>query len=113
MESAVAFLSGIGMPAVWARNQAMAERAVAGLRMIPDVTLLSPAEPQWRSAIITFTISGRDNRQIAAELVRQRLRVRSVTEGGLDAVRLSFHLYNDAGEVDRLLAAVRMLVVSS
>jgi len=112
IESAMAFLSGIGLPAIWARNQGLAERAVAGLRTIPGVTLLSPAEPVWRSAIITFAVPGRDNRQIAAELVRQRLRVRSVTEGGLDAVRLSFHLYNDAADVDRLLAALRGIVAA-
>jgi len=44
--------------------------------------------------------------------VRQRLRVRSVTEGGLDAVRVSFHVYNDAAEVDRLLAALRVVVAA-
>lgn len=112
IETAIGFLSRIGMPAVWARNQAMAERTVEGLRSIPGVTLLSPAEAAWRSAIISFTVPGRDNRQVAADLGRQRLRVRSVTEGGLDAVRVSFHVYNDAAEVDRLLAALRGVVAA-
>jgi selenocysteine lyase/cysteine desulfurase len=113
IESAITFLSSIGMPAIWARNQAMAERTVEGLRAMRGVSLLSPAEPAWRSAIITFTLTGRDNRQVAADLGRQRLRVRSVTEGGLDAVRVSFHVYNDEAEVDRLLAALRTALAGS
>jgi selenocysteine lyase/cysteine desulfurase len=39
--------------------------------------------------------------------MQQHLRARSVTEGGLDAVRVSFHVYNDASEVARLLQEVR------
>ena len=106
IESAIAFLSAIGMPVIWARNQAMAERTVEGLRRIAGVTLLSPSEATARSAIITFTLPGRDNRQVASDLMRRRLRVRSVTEGGLDAVRVSYHVYNNEAEVDRLLAGV-------
>jgi selenocysteine lyase/cysteine desulfurase len=44
--------------------------------------------------------------------VRRKLRVRSVTEGGLDAVRASFHVYNDEAEVDRLLLALRAIVAA-
>ena len=57
--------------------------------------------------MIAFAIAGRDNRQVASELVRRRLRVRSVTEGGLDAVRVSCHVYNDEAEIDRLIGTVR------
>ena len=112
VESALEFIAKIGMQEIWARNRGMAERAVAGLATLPGVTLLSPAEPAWRSAMITFAIPGRDNRQVAADLVRQRLRVRSVTEGGLDAVRVSFHVYNDPAEVDRLIGALRVMVAA-
>jgi cysteine desulfurase/selenocysteine lyase len=112
IESAVDFVSSIGLPAIWARNRALAEQCVAGLARIPGVELLSPSEPQDRSAIVTFKAAGRDNRQIASELVRRKLRVRSVTEGGLDAVRASFHVYNDSIEVDRLLLALRDLVAA-
>ncbi len=60
----------------------------------------------FRSAMTTFRLEGRDNRQVANALAQRRLRVRSVTEAGLDAVRASFHVYNDANEVDRLASAV-------
>jgi selenocysteine lyase/cysteine desulfurase len=107
VESAVDFVSSIGLPAIWARNRALAEQCVAGLGRIPGVELLSPSAAQDRSAIVTFTLAGRDNREVASDLVRRKLRVRSVTEGGLDAVRASFHVYNDEAEVERLLLALR------
>ena len=112
IESAVDFVSSIGVPIIWARNRALGEQCVAGLGRIPGIELLSPSEPQDRSAIVTFKAAGRDNRQVASELVRRKLRVRSVTEGGLDAVRASFHVYNDEAEVDRLLLALREVVAA-
>jgi selenocysteine lyase/cysteine desulfurase len=107
VEAAADFITALGLPAVWAHNQALAEQCVAGIQGMPGVRLLSPKEAQDRSAIISFAVTGRDNRQVAAELTRRRLRVRSVTEGGLDAVRASFHVCNDGAEVERLLDALR------
>jgi selenocysteine lyase/cysteine desulfurase len=107
IESAVEFVTSIGLPAIWARNRALGEQCVAGLARIPGVELLSPSDARDRSAIVTFKVAGRDNREVASGLVRRKLRVRSVTEGGLDAVRASFHVYNDETEVERLLLALR------
>jgi selenocysteine lyase/cysteine desulfurase len=106
VEAAIDFLFALGITAIWERNRALAERFVDGITRMSRVSLLSPGERSARSAMVTFKIAGRDNRQIAAELVRRRLRVRSVTEAGLDAVRVSFHVYNAEPEVDRLLAAL-------
>jgi selenocysteine lyase/cysteine desulfurase len=103
LEAAADFVSTIGLEAIWKHNQALAEACIAGFRTIPGVELLSPAEAAFRSAMLTFHFAGRDNRQVAAALMQRHLRARSVTEGGLDAVRVSFHVYNHAGEVERLL----------
>jgi selenocysteine lyase/cysteine desulfurase len=56
--------------------------------------------------MVTFRIPGRNNGQVANALTARRLRVRSVTEAGLDAVRASFHVCNTDAEVDRLISAV-------
>ena len=112
VEAAADFITALGLPDVWAHNQALAEHCVAGLQGIPGVRLLSPRDARDRSAIVSFAVTGRDNRQVAAELTRQRLRVRSVTESGLDAVRASFHVCNDAADVGRLLDTLRAIVES-
>ena len=109
LEAATDFVSTIGLDAIWKNNRALAEACIAGLQAIPGVELLSPVEPAFRSAMVTFRLSGRDNRQVAGALVQRHLRARSVTEGGLDAVRVSFHVYNDAGEVERLLQELKKI----
>ncbi len=82
-------------------------QALSGLQGVRGVEILSPPEPSARSAMVTFALAGRDNRQVANTLTGRRLRVRSVTEGGLDAVRASFHVCNDREQVARLVAAVK------
>jgi selenocysteine lyase/cysteine desulfurase len=47
--------------------------------------------------------------RIASRLVQHRLRARSVTESGLDAVRVSFHVYNEANEIERLVTELKQL----
>jgi selenocysteine lyase/cysteine desulfurase len=109
VEAAADYLQTITPGRAWAHNRALAERCAAGLAGLRSVELLSPREPAWRTAIIAFRMAGRDNRQVAAELIRRRFRVRSVTEAGLDAVRASFHVYNSDRDVDRLVLAVQEL----
>ena len=103
LEAAADFVADIGLETIWRHNRELAERLVSGLQHINGVSLLSPAEPACRSAIVTFHVEGKDNRALAGALVGRRLRVRSVTEAGLDAVRASFHVCNDDTQVDRLL----------
>jgi selenocysteine lyase/cysteine desulfurase len=106
IEAAVDFVSALGLSRVFEHNRALAERFRAGLRDEKTIELLSPDEPDTRSAIVTFRVRGRDNRQVASALTGRRLRVRSVTETGLDAVRASFHVCNTDAEVAALTAAV-------
>ncbi len=104
LEAAADFISSIGLPEIWAHNRALAEAAFARLGSVPGVKILSPAEAAFRSAMVSFTLPGRDYRQVAAALAARHLRIRVV--GELEAIRASFHVYNDADEVDRLVAAV-------
>ena len=106
LEAAVDYVSGIGLERLWRRNTATTERCLERLQRIAGVEILSPADAVSRTAIVTFRVAGRDNRTVASALVGRRLRVRSVTEGGLDAVRASFHVCNDEAQADRLIGAV-------
>jgi selenocysteine lyase/cysteine desulfurase len=106
LEAAVDYLSGIGLEMLWRRNTATTERCLERLQRIAGVEILSPADAASRTAIVTFRVAGRDNRTVASTLVGRRLRVRSVTESGLDAVRASFHACNDEAQADRLIGAV-------
>jgi cysteine desulfurase/selenocysteine lyase len=109
VEAAADFVAAIGLPAIWEHNRRLTEACVNAVRVVPGLEVLSPAEPAARSAMVTFHFPGRNNREISSLLVQRRLRPRSVTEGALDAVRVSFHVYNDASEVERLVTELKTI----
>ncbi len=106
LEAALDFVQALGLSAIEVHDRALADDFTRGARTLDGVQLLCPGEAAARSAIVTFRILGRDNRQVADALTRRGHRVRSVTEAGLDAVRASFHVCNSREQVDRLLHAV-------
>jgi selenocysteine lyase/cysteine desulfurase len=106
IEAATDFVAALGPTKIWERSRSHAERFRAALQAQRSIELVSPAEPEARSAIVTFRIPGRDNREVAAALVGRRLRVRSLGEAGLNGVRASFHICNTDAEVDRLIEGV-------
>jgi selenocysteine lyase/cysteine desulfurase len=105
--AAVAFIRKIGIERVWKRDRMLAEALVAGLSEIPAIILLSPARAEARSAMITIMHRTISHEKLQAHLDTYNLRTRSVTEGGLNALRLSFHVYNTPGEVTRILEGLR------
>ncbi|HEX7574239.1 MAG TPA: aminotransferase class V-fold PLP-dependent enzyme [Bacteroidota bacterium] len=105
--AAVAFIRKIGIERIWKRDRMLADSLVAGLSGIPEITLLSPVRPESRSAMITIMHRTISHEKLQAHLDTYNLRTRSVTEGGLKALRISFHLYNTPGEVSRILEGLR------
>jgi cysteine desulfurase / selenocysteine lyase len=106
LEAALDFVGALGLPAIESHNRALTDACLEGLRDVPGVQVITPSDPAARSAMVTFRLLGRDNREVANALTRRRHRVRSVTEAGLDAVRASFHVCNTKAQVEELLIAV-------
>jgi selenocysteine lyase/cysteine desulfurase len=105
--AAVAFIRKIGIERIWNRDRMLADSLVEGLGALPDVMLISPSRPEMRTAMVTIQHRTIGHEKLQAHLDACNLRTRSVTEGGLGALRLSFHLYNTPGEVSRILEALR------
>jgi selenocysteine lyase/cysteine desulfurase len=105
--AAIAFIRKIGIERVWKRDRMLADSLVAGLSGLPEIILLSPARPEARSAMITIMHRTISHEKLQAHLDTCNLRTRSVTEGGLNALRISFHVYNTPGEVARVLEGLR------
>ncbi len=105
--TALDFVGALGVGRIAARCKPMAERFQAGLHEIPGVELLSPAEEANRTLMIGFRMPGRESGKIFEALARDGLRVRAVTEGGLNSIRVSFFLNNREEDVDRILASIR------
>jgi selenocysteine lyase/cysteine desulfurase len=107
--AAIDFVQTIGMPRIWAHNHALAEKFYQGLQGIAGAEILSPQEVAYRTAMISFRMKNVTYAQINEHLAKAKIRVRPVTEGGLNCIRVSFHICNHEPEVDSILAALRTL----
>jgi selenocysteine lyase/cysteine desulfurase len=105
--AAFKFIQRIGIDTMWARDRALAGRLAAGLRALPQVRVLSPEDPLLCSAMTTLMHDKLPHMELQKQLTDRNLRTRSVTEGGLAALRISTHIYNTFEEVDRVIEGVR------
>lgn len=101
LEASVSLFLEVGMAAVEAQILALTDQLAEGVTQ-RGYTLLSPRGGAERSGIITFVSD-----QIPSGEIYERLKaagvVCSLREG---AVRLSPHFYNEAAEMERILAAL-------
>ena len=104
--AAVTFLEQIGIERIGAYGQRLARHLQDRLRDIRRVTVLTPADSARAGSIITFKTDGVPFGELNAFFSKEfKLRCRVVSEQGLDAVRVSTHLYNNLAECDRVVEA--------
>ena len=110
LESAINFLDDIGIDKVESRGKNMAEYLKTELGKIKGVEVLSPTNPQFASAIVTFRIEGTDYTKVANRLAHKyKCRVRAIYENDLNGIRISCAIYNNFEELDQLIEGVRQL----
>jgi selenocysteine lyase/cysteine desulfurase len=107
--AAAEFIETIGLERIWQHNHALAERFRREALEIPGVEIVSPKEEVYRTAMISFRMSAHPYTDIMESMGKQKIRVRPVTEGGLNAIRVSFHICNDDGDVTRIIDAMKKL----
>ncbi|HUI10423.1 MAG TPA: aminotransferase class V-fold PLP-dependent enzyme [Bacteroidota bacterium] len=105
--AAIAFVRSIGIERIWQHDRALADGLVDGIASIPGVQLVSPAAPAMRTAMVTIQHRSVRYDALQEHLETYRLRTRAVTEGGLAALRISFHVYNTPAELGRVLDGLR------
>jgi selenocysteine lyase/cysteine desulfurase len=107
--TAIDFVETIGLERIQAYNRTMAERFYQGLQEISGVEIVSPQEEAYRSAMISFRMKTVDLKKINEQLTQDRIKVRTVMEGGLNCVRVSFYICNHDGEVTKILDSLKKL----
>lgn len=105
--AALEFLTKIGMDNVWKRDKELSNYLFEQLSAIPKVTIVSPSADGERSALISFQHEQIPFLELQRHLNTYKLRTRGVSEGGVNALRISTHIYNTKEEIDRLLEGVR------
>jgi len=108
LDTGLDLLLAIGLKNVQDHNVSLAEYFCSKLSEIQNAILMSPSEKQYRSAIITFRIDGTDTKELISFLKDSNIRVRRISEVGLDGIRLSFHIYNNEEEIDFLIFRIKL-----
>ncbi|MCP5049962.1 MAG: aminotransferase class V-fold PLP-dependent enzyme [bacterium] len=110
LESAVDFISTIGIKTIQQHNKQLSESFYKKLEKtnIPNLRILSPTEEKYRSSMITFKLEGKNNIKICRSITNQKFRVRYVPEANLNAIRASFHVYNNMEEVNGLVGKIEV-----
>ena len=111
--AAVAFLERIGMERVARYSQDLARYLQSALREISGVEVLTPDDPALSGSITTFKTAAMPYEELNRHLSEQwQLRCRIVSERGLDAVRVSTHIFNSRADCDRVVEATRDAIAS-
>ena len=109
--AAVDYLAGLGAGAVAAHERALVRYAWERLREVPGVTVYGP-EPEHRGGVLSFNVEGVHPHDVAQILDGEGVAIRAghhCTQplhrhlGVVATARASFYVYNDAGDVDRLV----------
>jgi cysteine desulfurase family protein (TIGR01976 family) len=116
--AAARYLTGLGMDAVQATEQAMTVQLLEGLDGIPGVTVYGTRDLARRVPTVVFTVAGRTPTEVSGALAGRDIFVwdgnyyamELMQRLGLDehggAVRVGAVHYNTAAEIDRFLEAV-------
>ena len=108
--AAVDFQNAIGKDNIHQRSLQLTGQLRDGLKRIAGVTQVTSSDPRLSAALTVFAIRGVAPQDALKRLAEsERVQVRSIKDGGVDAIRASTHFYNTPQEIDRLLSGVSYL----
>jgi selenocysteine lyase/cysteine desulfurase len=100
--AAVEFLNAVGMKRIEARVRHLRARLEEGIRSLPGVAVATPLSEELKAGMVAFSLEGVDSLELQRHLARvASVRTRVIGEYDYGWMRLSTHLYNLPGEVDR------------
>ncbi len=113
VDAAIDFIESIGMDNIHKRIMYLSKYAQDQLLSFGDrVELITPTEERSRGGVNGFRIKGFDFSKFYAKCAEAKVRIRMVQENSLNSVRVSTHIYNNTGEVDRLMEVVKKEIAS-
>jgi cysteine desulfurase/selenocysteine lyase len=114
LESAVEYVTAIGLDEIEKHEQRLATHADTGLRQIEGLRMIGP-ETRDRNGIVSFVLNHAHSHDVAHALDASGIAVRAGHHctmplhralGTSATTRASFYFYNTMDEADRLIAAV-------
>lgn len=109
--AAIGFHQEIGKEKVEARIRELNQHLFDGLsEMEKQLEIITPSEPSSRICMVSFKPKNKDFQAAYQEISKEGFRIRIVPEGGINAIRISSHIYNSPAEIDGFLSAVRKVL---
>lgn len=104
----------MGRDRIAEHGRALVAHLREGLEKIPSIEVLSPRHPELGTSMLSFRTPRLGYREMFSTLVSDYgLRCRPVSEQGLDAVRVSCHIFNTVDDIDHLIHAIEKTVASA
>src|SRR5687768_13351169 len=108
MTAAVEMQNAIGKKNIEDRVRYLSTRLRAGLKQIPGVKMWTSEDPKFSAGLTLFSVRDLPMANVQkAILARDRIYIRTMTTGNLNAVRAATHIYNMPAEVDHLIESVK------
>lgn len=122
LKAGVEFILETGMNAIRSKENALVGQLLEGLRELAGVAVHGPETAEQRCGVVSFTVAGRDPSEIGFRLDRDydiSVRVglhcaysahQTIGTYPAGTVRVSPGYFNDAGEIEAFLKALRAIV---
>lgn len=108
LAEAVRLQQAIGVDRIAAHGRALGALLLDGFSGIEAIEVLTPRSEALRGSMVTIRHQRADAAKLFGfQLKQHRLRCRPVTEQGLEAVRISTHVFNSRADCARVIAGVR------
>jgi cysteine desulfurase / selenocysteine lyase len=107
LEASLSLLEDIGMDEVGRQLELRVEQLLQGLVGIPGVQLHSPASPEKRAGIVTFSLQGKDSVAVYRSLLAEQ----TICALRGPGIRFSPHFYTSEQLIDEAVQQVRRLAM--
>ncbi len=109
LETSAKYLVQYGMENIRKKIIKLANQLRDELSKISGITLYGPDDPNQRTSIVSFNISGKDPDEIVKRLEKQKivLAVREIMDKKL--VRVSPHFFNSESEIQKVINEIKKL----
>ena len=115
LSAALDYLNMVGMAKIFEHEQELTEQLLTGLSKISGVNVVGPLDMKDRGGVVSFTIDGVHPHDVGQVLDQYGIAVRTGHHCAwplmkklnlVGTTRASFHLYNDANDINALLEAI-------
>ncbi len=108
VNASIDFIETIGLTNIHNRIKSLGKYTQNRLLEFGDkIELLTPTEDISRCAVNGFKIKDVDYKKFYDTCAENKIRIRMVPENGINCLRVSTHIYNNTGEVDKLIDLIK------